>query len=102
MTPVLAMLAQAAMICVGGCSSAAAPEVTASIYECADGRWFSVRSHEGKATILYEDQHFSLPRRPSSIGVKYASPEATLIIDGKFAVFVMEADVGPERCYEVN
>lgn len=88
-----------ALFLLGACSaqSAAEPKHLA-LYSCADGRTFTVEQSAELARITYYNQHFRLPRRPSGIGVKYASPDATLIIDGDMAVFVTESLVDLERC----
>lgn len=99
------LTALAAPISIGllsSCSAAAAPQVKSATYNCNAGRSFGVRSDDKHATIEYSGQRYSLPRRPSSIGYKYASPAATLIIDGDVAVFVTEAIVDLGGCYEVR
>ena len=88
----------ASALLVGGCSAPVSPNVATSRYVCNDGRSFSVQRDEDSASILYTDSRYSLPRRPSSIGIKYESPEATLIIDGKFAALVTETIVDLQAC----
>ncbi len=88
------------LIVLAGCSGVAGPQATTSIYRCDDGRWFSVNRDANTASIRYADERYSLSRRPSSLGVKYSSAEATLIIDGRFAAFVTETVVDLDRCSE--
>ena len=83
---------------LGACSASVSPQVSSARYVCEDGRSFSVKRDERAASILYTDTRYSLPRRPSSIGVRYASPEATLIIDGNFAALVTETIVDLQSC----
>ena len=87
---------------LSSCSAAAAPQVRTATYACSDGRSFTVRRDDERASIQYADGRYSLSRRPSSIGTKYASPEATLIIDGDFAAFVTETVVDLEGCHEAS
>lgn len=95
------LLIKSAVIAVlGGCSASASPAAINSVYQCSDGRIFSVARDDSRAAVYYEDERYSLSRRPSSIGLKYASPEATLIVDGAFAAFVTETIVDLENCNE--
>lgn len=87
-------------VCLGGCSATAAPQTRTTLYECADGRTFTVRSDPYDASVAYDDEHYRLTRRPSSIGTKYASTEATLIVDGNFAAFATETVVDLNQCFE--
>ena len=50
------------------------------------------------ATVRYQGQELELPRRKSGIGIRYASPEATLIIDDEMAVLVTETNVNLKLC----
>ena len=90
------------MILLAACSAVAAPRLTSSIYRCHDGQRFSVDRNSQTALIRYANNRYSLSRRPSSLGVKYSSAEATLIIDGQFAAFVTETVMDLENCYEAK
>ena len=68
-------LALAASACV---SRAAAP-VRAFI--CADGKSFTVRYGDGRALLTTDAGRWSLRARPSSIGRKFVSGNATFIHD---------------------
>lgn len=87
---------------LSSCSAAATPQVRKATYACNDGKSFTIQRDGKNASLEYFGEHYSLSRRPSSVGVKYASPEATLIIDGDFAAFVTESLVDFERCYEAK
>lgn len=78
----------------GGRSSA----TIASTFLCADDRSFTVKRDSKSAIVHYLDAHYHLSRRPSSIGYKYGSGEATLVIDGDYAAFVTEAIPDLEDC----
>jgi hypothetical protein len=88
------------LVSVIGCSAVLGTQSSTSIYRCDGGRWFSVHRDKNTARIEYVDDRYSLARRPSSLGIKYASPEATLIIDGQFAAFATETVVDLEQCSE--
>jgi membrane-bound inhibitor of C-type lysozyme len=87
------------LLFLAGCSSASVAEARPeTIYRCADGRTFSVDLTTDSARVTYYDEQFRLPRRSSGIGSRYASPDATLIIDGEMAVFVTENIVDLQAC----
>ena len=102
MTRPLALVLQAVAVWLGGCSAAPPPERSMSIYECADDRRFAVHRDPYSAVVAYDDEHYNLSRRPSSVGMKYASSEATLIVDDQFAAFTSETVVDLKRCYVVK
>jgi hypothetical protein len=92
---------KASLLCLSGCSLGTQPSGLASIYKCAEGRHIRVGRDASKAQVAYDNALYSLSRRPSSIGQKYTSAEATLIIDGDYAAFVSETIVDLDGCYEV-
>lgn len=94
------LIKSVALAVLGGCSTSASPAAINSVYQCADGRFFSVARDARRAAVYYEDERYSLSRRPSSIGLKYASLEATLVVDGAFAAFVTETIVDLRSCTE--
>lgn len=84
---------------IGACSNgmaANAPLLTT--YRCVDGRTFTVQRGEETAEVGYFNERYRLPRRPSRLGIRYATEDATLIIDGDFAAFVTEHVVDLESC----
>ena len=87
-------------VVLGGCNLAKSPDGRASIYRCADGREFSVERNPYEAVVRYANERHTLPRRPSSAGVRYGSTEATLDITGKVAAFASETIVELGRCHE--
>jgi membrane-bound inhibitor of C-type lysozyme len=88
-----------AMMFAAACSAQSAAEAKRpSLYRCADGRTFTVDQQQGAAEVTYYDEHFRLPRRSSGVGARYATQDATLIIDGDMAAFVTENIVDLEAC----
>jgi hypothetical protein len=82
-----------------GCSAPSpASPANVSVYHCKGGRSITVREAPDAATVEYGKQRFELTRRPSTLAVKYASAEATLMIDGDFASFVSEAIYDLQGC----
>ena len=92
------ILCQSAALALANCSVAGPAATPSVLYRCADGRSFTVSRDRYEASVGYEDALYSLARRPSSIGAKYASPEAALIIDGDHAVFTSETIVDLKQC----
>ena len=87
----------------GGCSAQSVAEAKrSSVYRCADGRSFTVEESGEAARVDYYDEHYRLPRRSSGIGTRFASQDATLIIDGDMAVFVTENIVDLQACRAVH
>jgi membrane-bound inhibitor of C-type lysozyme len=87
------------LILSGGCSAPSVAEAKRPlIYRCADGRTFTVDQQQRSAEVTYYDEHFRLPRRSSGVGIRYATPDATLIIDGDMAAFVTENIVDLQSC----
>lgn len=72
--------------------------MVSSTFLCADNRSFRVERDTNSAIVHYLDVRYHLGRRPSSLGYKYGSPEASLIIDGDYAAFVTETVPDLEDC----
>lgn len=97
------LLILVAAIATGGCAQAqgSSPSIVAR-YDCAENRHFTVQRTDDAAIVSYADQNYTLARKPSSIGLRYASGVATLIIDRDFAAFVSETVVDLENCRSVR
>jgi precorrin-4 methylase len=70
-----------------------AQAATASIevqYACTNAEKFIVTRTADKALVQFGGKTYELQRRPSSIGVKYISATAALIVDGASAAFVAD------------
>jgi hypothetical protein len=88
-----------AALAVGGCSpikAAAATNVTR--YRCAQDQSFTVNRDANSAVVSYADENYTLARKPSSIGFRYASDIATLIIDDSYAAFVTDTTTDLQEC----
>lgn len=97
------LLILVAAIAVNGCTLAqGANPSNIARYRCADNRQFTVQHTDDAAIVSYANQNYTLWRRPSSIGLRYASSVATLIIDSDFAAFVSETVVDLDRCQLVR
>ena len=89
----LALLVPTALL---GCS--AGPVEEHMIFECAGQQKIDVHLWPGRATLVTSIGRFDLTARPSSIGRKYSSDAATLIIDDEFAAFVTKDQDGFRDC----
>ena len=58
-----------------------------STYVCLDNTTFTLSTSDTTAIVRFRDGEYRLPRRQSSIAIKYATEEATLYLDGEFAAF---------------
>ena len=71
--------------------SLAAPPVPAAVeYRCLDETRFTLTASPTAAIVRFADGEYRLPRRPSSLAIKYQSKLATLYLDGEFAAFIAE------------
>jgi hypothetical protein len=77
-------------------------EGTTRSFKCAHGLAFTARLSEGAAQINTGSNKFLLPRKASSIGAKFGSPSATLIIDEDFASLIGRDLQRFERCYATS
>ena len=59
-------------------------------YRCLDDSKFMLTASPTLAIVHFTDREYRLPRRPSSLAIKYASPAATLYLDGDFAAFIAD------------
>jgi hypothetical protein len=70
-------------------------------YECLDGSRFTLLASTSEAVVRFSDREYRLPRRPSSLAIKYESKAATLFLDGEFAAFIAEDRPLP-GCYRLS
>jgi len=63
-----------------------------STYICLDDSVFTLSTTDEMAIVRFKDGEYRLPRRRSSLAVKYATEQATLFLDfdGEFAAFVAD------------
>ena len=94
-------LASAVLVVVhaSACSADHAEAATTrTVYRCAGSQSFMVARDARSALVEYSGARYVLPRRGSSIGERYATRAATLIIDGDMAVFVSTSATNLEFC----
>ena len=72
-----------------------------STYICLDDSIFTLSTSDEMAIVRFKDSEYRLPRRRSSIAIKYATEEATLYLDGEFAAFVANDRPLP-GCYKLE
>jgi hypothetical protein len=82
----------------GAAQAEAAP--AAVDYSCRANQQLSVQRDSSRARVSLGGRTFDLQRRRSSIGEKYLSPTAALIIDGASAVFVSNDHLDLGICFE--
>lgn len=90
-----------AALAVAGCAGprlSAPHQLAEARFVCEDAVSFGVRRSATAATVSFGDGDYRLERKRSSIGERFASPGATLIIDGDFAAFVAEDRLGLDGC----
>lgn len=96
---VAAGLLTAVLSVVGAAQVHAAP-LTPVRYACESYQNLVIQRDGKSAQVRFIDKSYVLSRKPSSIGVKYESGNAALIIDGPSAVFVAEDSVQLGTCLE--
>lgn len=87
---------------LGGAHSANAAPATEIRYACDGGQNLIVSRSGNLASVRFIDRSYALQQRRSSIGEKYSSPTATLIIDGRAAVFVAKDRLQLGQCLEAS
>jgi hypothetical protein len=70
-------------------------------YQCLDDTVFTLSTTDEVAIVRFRDGEYRLPRRRSSIAIKYATEEATLYLDGDFAAFASNERPLP-GCYKLG
>ena len=79
--------------------SATTPEPRSQAFGCKDGTSFVVvvRNEIADVTFSHGEQ-YQLRSKPSSMGQRFVSSVATLIIDGRFAAFVSNTRSDLNQC----
>lgn len=67
-------------------------------YACPESADLAVQRNASSASVNYAGRRYELQRKRSSVGHKYASPNAALIIDGNSAIFVAEDVIDLGTC----
>jgi membrane-bound inhibitor of C-type lysozyme len=90
----------AAVLSLLGAAQAHAATPTVMRYQCAPRLNLVVSRTDDTAVVGFIDRTYELRRKRSSIGTKYVSATAVLIIDGPSAVFVAEDRLQLGTCRE--
>lgn len=85
-----------------GVAHAAAAASSQVQYACDARQHLVVTRSTKSATVQFIDRTYELRRKPSSIGEKYISKTAALIIDGPSAVFIAEDRLQLGSCVEAT
>lgn len=88
----------AALLVLAGCATTR-DEHSRRDYLCTDTTQLSVVRRSEIATVEHQGSVYRLTHKPFSLGERYTSANATLIVDGHSAVFVTEDSASPQRCY---
>lgn len=72
-------------------------------FTCSDGTTFVVAvSGEVADVSFFRSERYRLQAKPFSLGQRFVSPTATLIIDGRFATFVSNRRLNLRSCFVVS
>jgi hypothetical protein len=78
---------------------ATAGKQTLRTFTCDGGTSFSVVVADKVADVTFSrSEYYRLRSKPFSIGQRFVSPTATLIIDGRLAVFVSNGRIDLNQC----
>jgi hypothetical protein len=94
----------AAVCLTAGAAVSSAMPVMASearTYSCSTSDTLRVQLTRAGAIVKFNGLEYRLPRKRSSIGTRYGSANAALMIDGHFATFVTERGPRAMQCFEV-
>lgn len=86
----------------GGCVRNELGTQAEQAYLCNGGIAFAVTKNAGGAQVRFADAIYSLRRGRSSIGERFSSEDATLILDHSSAVFVANDRLGLRACRVVD
>lgn len=84
---------------LGGAQAIAAESVVVR-YACEGKQVLAVRRSRPVADVRFDGTAYRLDRKRSSIGERYSSAKAALVIDGPSAVFVAEDNVRLTKCVD--
>ena len=87
---------------LGTVTAAHARPVIQTHYACDHGEEFVVRRSGHRASVQFPDRTYELRMARSSIGQKFLSQTAALIVDGPSAVFVADNRLQLGQCLEVS
>lgn len=87
---------------LGTAHAAQAAPVIETRYACDGGQRLVVRQSARVASVQFVDRTYELRQKHSSIGRKFLSPTAALIVDGDSAVFVAQDRLQLGQCLEAS
>lgn len=87
---------------VGGCVGKQVITTAEQAYLCDGGITFAVAKSGDGTQVRFADAIYSLRRGPSSVGERFSSDDATLIIDHPSAVFIANDRLGLRACRAVR
>jgi hypothetical protein len=80
------------------CAPVQSAEPETQSFQCEGGRGLHVTQTGKKATVQVGERRYELKAKASSLGDRYVSAHASLIIDGTFAAFVADDLLDLEDC----
>ena len=81
------------------CTPVQSAEPKTSSFQCQGGRSLSVVQTGNRATVQVGERRYELKAKPTSLGDRYVSAHASLIIDGTFAAFVADDLLDLQDCH---
>lgn len=98
---VAAVLLLGVLATLGAVQAQAAPAIQKR-YQCEERQKLVIIRSPSNARVEFIDRAYELHRKASSIGQKYTSRDAALIIDGTSAVFVAQDRLQLGTCVEAS
>lgn len=80
-------------VALSACTAAVEPAGEAKLYACDDQSNLEVAELGDRAVVRHAENEVQLKAKPMSIGRRFASNEATLILDEDRAVYVEETGI---------
>ena len=81
------------VVVLSACTGAVEPAGHVNLYVCADQSYLEVAELADRAVVRHAESEVQLKVKPMSIGRRFASDEATLILDEDRAVYVEETGI---------
>lgn len=97
---ILTTVFTAAAVSFGLANADVAQAADSRRYRCQDGTTFKVALSGETAEVSFSpSERYRLIEKRSSLGDRFVSPGATLIIDGRFAAFVTNRRFNLHNCF---
>lgn len=81
------------------CAPVRSAEPRSASFQCDGGRSLNVVQTGKRATVQVGERRYELQAKASSLGDRYVSEHASLVIDGSFAAFVADDLLDLEGCH---